>query len=153
MRTSWLCYQLSFNNQIWCRDSFQEGIGVCQISLPFISSNIAFQRRGGGNPPFLRQGKPKDPANSGGTIQFGTEVKFCWYVIVTTGLRIMHFPCPGFFLRWNSNLQQVDFNQGFASNNILGLVVLAVNDGFLHSHTCVISPFFCLHFCHLEIQI
>ena len=32
MRMSWLCYQLSFNNQIWCRDSFQEG------------SNIAFQR-------------------------------------------------------------------------------------------------------------
>ena len=31
MRTSWLCYQLSFNNQIWRRDSFQEGIGVCQI--------------------------------------------------------------------------------------------------------------------------
>ena len=49
-------YQLSFNNQIWCRDSFQEG------------SNIAFQRWGGGNPPFLRHRKPKGPANSGGTI-------------------------------------------------------------------------------------
>ena len=44
MRTSWLCYQLSFNNQIWCRDSFQEGIGVCQVSLSSISNNIAFQR-------------------------------------------------------------------------------------------------------------
>ena len=51
-------------------------------------------------------------------------------------------------------MQQVDFSQGFASNNILGLVVvLAVNDGLLHSHTCVISPFFSLNFCHLEIQI
>ena len=75
------------------------------------------------------------------------------HVIVTTGLPRMHFPRPGFFLRWNSNLQQVDFSQGFGSNNILGLVALAVNDGFLHSHICVISPFFSLHFCHLEIQI
>ena len=65
----------------------------------------------------------------------------------------MHFPRPGFFLRWNSNLQQVDFSQGFASNNILGLVVLAVNDGFFHLHAFVISLFFCLHFCHLEIEI
>ena len=48
MKTSWLCYQLSFNNQIWCRDSFKEG------------SNIAFQRWGGGNPPFLRHRKPKE---------------------------------------------------------------------------------------------
>ena len=59
---------------------------------------------------------------------------FAGHVIVTTGLRRMHFPRPGIFLRWNSNLQQVDFSQGFASNNILGLVVLAVNDGFLHLH-------------------
>ena len=56
------------------------------------------------------------------------------HVIVTTGMRRIHFPRPGIFLRWNSNLQQVDFSQGFASNNILGLVVLAVNDGFLHLH-------------------
>ena len=48
MRPSWSCYQLSFNNQIWCRDSFQEG------------SNITFQRRGGGNPPFLRHRTPKE---------------------------------------------------------------------------------------------
>ena len=41
MRTSWLCYQLSFTgNQIWCRASFQEGIDVCQISLSCISINI-----------------------------------------------------------------------------------------------------------------
>ena len=59
---------------------------------------------------------------------------FAGHVIVTTGLRRMYFPRPGIFLRWNSNLQQVDFSQGFASNNILGLVVLAVNDGFLHLH-------------------
>ena len=59
---------------------------------------------------------------------------FAGHVIITTGLRRMHFPRPGIFLRWNSNLQQVDFSQGFASNNILGLVVLAVNDGFLHLH-------------------
>ena len=77
---------------------------------------------------------------------------FAGHVIVTTGLRRMHFPRPGFFLRWNWNLQQVDFSQGFALNNILGLAVLAVNDGFLHLHTCVISPFFYLYFCHLEIQ-
>ena len=49
---------------------------------------------------------------------------FAGHVIVTTGLRRMHFPRPGIFLRWNSNLQQVDFSKGFASNNILGLVVL-----------------------------
>ena len=62
------------------------------------------------------------------------KLNFAGHVIVTTGLQRMHFPRPGFFLRWNSNLQQVDFSQGFASNNILGLVVLAVNDGFLHLH-------------------
>ena len=77
---------------------------------------------------------------------------FTGHVIVTTGLLRMHFPRPGFFLRWRSNLQQVDFSQGFPSN-ILGPVVLAEIDGFLHLHTRVISPFFCLHFCHLEIQI
>ena len=48
----------------------------------------------------------------------------------------MHFPRPGVFLRWNSNLQQVDSRQGFLLNNILGLVVLAVNDGF-SSLTCI----------------
>ena len=69
------------------------------------------------------------------------KLDFAGHVIVTTGLRIMHFPRPGIFLRWNSNLQQVDFTRGFASNNILGLVVLAVNDGFL-SLTCVISHIF-----------
>ena len=68
MTMSCLCYQLSFNNQIWCRDSFQEGIGVCQISLSCISSNIVFQRWRGGNPLFLRHRKPKGSANSGGTI-------------------------------------------------------------------------------------
>ena len=60
------------------------------------------------------------------------KLNFAGHLIVTTGLRIMHFPRPGIFLRWNSNLQQVDFGQGFALNNILGLVALAVNDGFLH---------------------
>ena len=59
---------------------------------------------------------------------------FAGHVIVTTGLRRMHFPRPGIFLRWNSNLQQVDFGQGFAWNNIQGLVVLEVNEGFLHLH-------------------
>ena len=61
MTMSWLCYQLSFNNQIWCRDSFQEGIGVCQILSSCISSDIVFQRWGGGNPLFLRHRKPKEP--------------------------------------------------------------------------------------------
>ena len=68
MRTSWLCYQLSFNNQIWCRDSFQEGIGVSKISLSCISSNIAFQRRGRGIHPSSDIESQKSPANSGGTI-------------------------------------------------------------------------------------
>ena len=39
---------------------------------------------------------------------------FAGHVIVTTGLLRMHFPRPRIFLRWNSNLQQVDFSQGFA---------------------------------------
>ena len=80
---------------------------------------------------------------------------FAGHVIVTTGLRRIHFPRPGIFLRRKSNLQQVDFSQGFASNNILGLVVLAGNDGFLdlmcdQSHFSVLLS---LHFCHLEIQV
>ena len=62
------------------------------------------------------------------------KLNFAGHMIVTTGLRRMYFPRPGIFLRWNSNLQQVDFRQGFASNNILGLVVLAVNGGFLYLH-------------------
>ena len=61
MRTSWLCYQLSFtDNQIWCRDSFQEDIDMCQISLFCISINIVLQRWGGENPLFFRHRKPKD---------------------------------------------------------------------------------------------
>ena len=60
-------------------------------------------------------------------ISLGHKSNFAGHVIVTTGLRRMHFPRPGYFLRWNSNLQQVDFSQGFALKNILGLVVLAVN--------------------------
>ena len=51
MRTSRLCYQLSFTGtQIRCKDSFQEGIDVCQISLSCISINIVLQRWGGENP-------------------------------------------------------------------------------------------------------
>ena len=61
MRTSWLCYQLIFTgNQIWCRDSFQEGIDVCQISLSCISISIVLQRWGGENPLFFIHRKPKD---------------------------------------------------------------------------------------------
>ena len=59
MTTPWLCYHLSFNNQIWCRDSFQEGIGVCPILLFCISSNIVSQRWGGGNQLFFRHRRPK----------------------------------------------------------------------------------------------
>ena len=59
------------------------------------------------------------------------KLNFAGHVIITAGLWRMHFPRPGIFLRRNSNQQQVDFGQGFASNNILRLVVLAVNDGFL----------------------
>ena len=69
-----------------------------------------------------------------GIYSLAHKSNFAGHVIVTAGLRRMHFPRPGFFLRWNSNLQQVDFSQGFASNNILGPVVLAVNDSFLHLH-------------------
>ena len=87
------------------------------------------------------------------TIQFGTQVKFCWSRDRNDRTAENAFSAPWFFLRRNWNLQQVDFSQGFASKNILGLVVLAVNDGFLHLHAFVISPFFCLHFDHLEIQI
>ena len=68
MRTSWLCYQLSFNNQIWCRDSFQEGIGVCQISLSCISSNIASKDGEGEIHSSSDIESQKSPANSGGTI-------------------------------------------------------------------------------------
>ena len=83
------------------------------------------------------------------------KLNFAGHVIVTTRLQRMHFPGYGVFLRWNSNLQQVDFSQGFASNNILGPVVLAVNDGFPHlmcdqSHFSVLLS---LHFCHLELQV
>ena len=88
-----------------------------------------------------------------GPLQFGTQVKCRWSSDRNDRTAENVFSAPWFFLRWNSNLQQVDFSQGFALNNILGLVVLAVNDGFLYSHTCVISSFFSLHFCHLEIQI
>ena len=41
----------------------------------------------------------------------------------------MHFPHPGFFLRWNSNLQQADFSQGFASNNGLFDFLSVQGDG------------------------
>ena len=77
-------------------------------------------------PSFTKQAKMK--------YSLAHKSDFAGHVIVTTGLWRMHFPSPGMFLRWNLNLQQVDFTQGFASNNILGLVVLAVNDGFLHLH-------------------
>ena len=56
MRTSWLCYQLSFNSQIWCGDSFRKAVtllskdGEGEIHS---SSDIESQ---------------KSPANSGGTI-------------------------------------------------------------------------------------
>ena len=66
--------------------------------------------------------------------QFGTQVKFRWSRDRNNRTARMHFPRPDIFLRWNSNLQQVDFGQCFPLNNIMGLVVLAVNDGFLHLH-------------------
>ena len=47
MTTSWLRYELCLYNQIWCRNSFYKGTGVCQISLSYLSSNIVFQRRRG----------------------------------------------------------------------------------------------------------
>ena len=57
-----------YGNQIWCRDSFQEGIDVRQIPLSCISINIVLQRWGGGNPLFFRHESQKTLANSGGTI-------------------------------------------------------------------------------------
>ena len=65
------------------------------------------------------------------SLQFGTQVKFRWSRDRDDRTAENAFSRPGIFLRWN-NLQHVDFSQGFVWNNILGLVVLAVNDGFLH---------------------
>ena len=68
---------------------------------------------------------------------------FAGHVSITTGLQRMHFQRPGIFLRWNSNLQQVDFGQGFAWNNILVLVALAVNDGLFPIISVIIHIFLC----------
>ena len=66
--------------------------------------------------------------------QFGTQVRFRWSRDRNNRTAENAFSAPWYFSEMDSNLQQVDFSQGFASNNILGLVVLAVNDGFLHLH-------------------
>ena len=39
-----------YGNQIWCRDSFQTGIDVCQIPWSCISINIVLQIWGGESP-------------------------------------------------------------------------------------------------------
>ena len=44
-------------------------------------------------------------------MQFGTQVKFRWS---RDCYNRTADPRPGIFLRWNSNLQLVDFAQGFA---------------------------------------
>ena len=62
MTTLWLCYQLSFNNQILCRDSFQEDIGVGQISL-FCISNGEGEIHSSSDIE-----SQKSPTNSGGTV-------------------------------------------------------------------------------------
>ena len=38
--TPWICHGLSYDNQIWCRDSFWEGTAVCKISLSCVTSNV-----------------------------------------------------------------------------------------------------------------
>ena len=68
MMTSWLCYQLSFNNQIWCGGSFQEGIGVFQIHCP-ASPVTLFCKDEEGEIHFSSGiESQKSSANSGGTI-------------------------------------------------------------------------------------
>ena len=68
-------------------------------------------------------------------LQFGTQVKFRWSRDRNDrAAENAFFPRPGFFSEMELEPAQVDFSQGFAWNNILGLVVLAVNDGFLHLH-------------------
>ena len=67
---------------------------------------------------------------------------FAGHVIIATGLRRMHFRCPGIILRWNLNLWQVDF----AWTNILGVVALAGVTVFLtytcdHSHLLYFSVY------------
>ena len=55
-------------NQIWCRDSFQTGIDVCQIPLSCISINIVLQRWEGEIHSSSDIESQKTLANSGGTI-------------------------------------------------------------------------------------
>ena len=43
--TPWLCLGLSYDNQIWSRDSFQEGIGVYKIHCP--TSTVTLFSEGG----------------------------------------------------------------------------------------------------------
>ena len=65
--TPWLCQGLSYDNQIWHRDSFQEGRGVCKLSLSYLNSNIVFRIWGGEN---LLLPSHRKPTNSGGTIVY-----------------------------------------------------------------------------------
>ena len=56
MRMWWLCYQLSFNNQIWCRDSFRKAVTL-------------LSKDGEGEiHPSSDIERQKSPANSGETI-------------------------------------------------------------------------------------
>ena len=68
--TPWLCHGLSYDNQIWYRDSFQEDTGVCKISLSYLNSDIVFRIWGGENLLLLCHRKPKAAATSGGTIVY-----------------------------------------------------------------------------------
>ena len=57
-----------YSNQIWCRDRFQEGIDVCEISLSCISINIVLQRWGGEIHSSSDIESQKTLANSDGTV-------------------------------------------------------------------------------------
>ena len=48
------------------------------------------------------------------SISLAHKSNFAGHVIITTGLRRMHFPRPGIILRWNLNLLQIDFGHSFA---------------------------------------
>ena len=58
--TPWLCHGLSYDNQIWHRDSFYEGTGACKVSLSYLNNNIVFRIGEGENPLLPSHKKQKE---------------------------------------------------------------------------------------------
>ena len=56
--TPWLCHGLSYDNQIWCRDSFQKAWMSAKFHCS--SSTIIFRRWGGEHPLLPSHRKPKE---------------------------------------------------------------------------------------------